>query len=192
MPGRADLGKHHVAEPVAGINEPALPHKDVRPEVHPVEVELAAAVCLVIHPPQHVLDRSLVRADVERLRALARLPTGDMLVTAHPHAGLRSEDRRRVEVHLRPVLLGARVVPGELSDPILVKRWVVEINGHPGRVLVLAGQAAAGALLSALLPTVNPSQADDEPAPAASAQHVPLTREIDGPFHASILSMDRL
>lgn len=152
-----------------------------------VEVELAAVVGLVVHPPHHVVDRCLVGADVERPRPLARGPLGDMTIAAHPHAGLGSERGRWIEVPRRPVPLDARVVPGEPRDNGVVERGVIGIDRHPGRVLVLAGQAAAGALFSALLPPVDPVQVDDELVAASTAQHAPSAPEVDLSFHEPIL-----
>lgn len=104
---------------------PSPPHHGVRPELHAVQVELAAVVGLVVHPPQHVVDRRLVGADVQRLRALPRGPVCDMLVAAHPSTRLGRQVRGRDEVSRRPVRLRAGVVPGEPCHPSVVERWVV-------------------------------------------------------------------
>lgn len=79
------------------------------------------------------------------------------------------------------------MVPEDGRNLVIVERRVVGIDRHPGRVLVLARQAAAGALLLTLLPSVDPVQVHDEATAAAAAQHSPVAREVDQSFHGLIL-----
>lgn len=117
---RAGLFEDDVADEVAGIDEPVFPHGDRRPKVHSIQIELGTMTVLIAYPSEHVVDRGLVRADVERFRPLPGCSRGNALVSAHHPAGLRGEARRWVEVPRRPVRVRARVIPGKPRDPFIV------------------------------------------------------------------------
>jgi hypothetical protein len=170
-----------------GVDDPVLSHRDCRLEAHAVQVELAAVVGLIVDAPQHVVDGGLVCADMEGLPFLASGPVGDLSVTTHPLSGFGSQSCRGVEVLWWPVRMGACVVPGQSRDEVVVQGGVGGIDCHSGRVLVLTCQGAAGAFLLPLSPSVDPVQVDEELLVAGSAQHVPVAREVDQPFHGSIL-----
>lgn len=185
--GRTDLVERHVADEIGRIHDPVFADHCRWPEPHPVQVELTSRVRLALDPPQHIVDRGLVGADVECLRPLALRPRGDTGRTTHHPLHPVGQVGSRVETRRRPVRMRARVIPEEPGHRLVVQRGIVRVGRRACTVLVFAGDAAAGASFVPPLPAVDPFWAHAMLVTAVPAQHVPLAGEVDRSVHADIL-----